>query len=139
MKLKNLRKKIRQLEKRLRKGQTRLVKLRRKLDAKEGAQGRKAGRESAVRTIRQTAKSSRPITSKSQTKAAAAKKPSVVKKVRREVNLSPERRAQLAAAMKARWAAKKAAAEASQEGAQTDQTSTLEGTSPALDGGHDGA
>jgi hypothetical protein len=141
MKLKNLRKKIRQLEKRLREGQTKLVKLKRKLDAKEGAQGRKAGKESAVRvrTIRQTAKSSRGITSKPQTKAAAAKKPSVVKKVRREVNLSPERRAQLAAAMKARWAAKKAAAEASPESAPPDQTSTLEGTSPALDRGHDGA
>ncbi len=141
MKLKNLRKKIRRLEKRVRKGQTKLAKLRRKLEAKEHAQGRKADRESAVRVraARQTAKSSRRINSKPDAKATTAKKPGVVKKVRRVVNLSPERRAQLAAAMKARWAAKKAAVETSPESAPTDQTSTPEGTSQALDGGHDGA
>lgn len=141
MKLKNLRKKIRRLEKRLRKGPKRLAKLRRKLEAKEGAQGREARRESAgrVRATGQTAKSSRRIKKKQPAKRAVGKKPSIVKKVKRKVNLSPERRAQLAAAMKARWAAKKAAAEASPESAPTDQPSTPELGAQAVESGHDGA
>lgn len=39
-----------------------------------------------------------------------ARKRTPAKKAKRKLNLSPERRAQLAAAMKARWAAKRAVA-----------------------------
>ena len=50
---------------------------------------------------------------KSASRAAAAiiaeARKGTVKKVKRKLNLSPERRAQLSAAMKARWAAKRAA------------------------------
>jgi len=47
-------------------------------------------------------------TAKSQVKPAGAQG-SAPKKVKRKLNLSPERREQLAAAMRARWAAKRAA------------------------------
>jgi membrane fusion protein, multidrug efflux system len=46
---------------------------------------------------------------------AAVKAPSAPKKVKRKLNLTPERRAQLAAAMRARWAAKRAAATNTQD------------------------
>jgi hypothetical protein len=61
----------------------------------ESAKALKAARKSAVRAA-----------------VAAEKKswePTGAKKAKRKLNLSPERRAQLAAAMKARWAAKRAA------------------------------
>jgi hypothetical protein len=41
---------------------------------------------------------------------STVKEPRVAGKKKRKLNLTPERRAQLAAAMKARWAAKRAAA-----------------------------
>ena len=94
MKLKNLRKKIRRLEKRLQEGGKRLAKLRQRLQAAEAAKAMKAARKSAAH-----AAAARP----------AAKKPSSVKKAKKKLNLSPERRAQLSVAMKARWAAKRAA------------------------------
>jgi hypothetical protein len=43
---------------------------------------------------------------------STVKEPRVAGKKKRKLNLTPERRAQLAAAMKARWAAKRAAAAA---------------------------
>ena len=83
MKPKKLRKKIEQLEKRLQQGSEKLAALKRKLQQAETAKALKAARKSAVR--------------------ATADRP------KKKLNLSPERRAQLSAAMKARWAAKRAA------------------------------
>jgi hypothetical protein len=120
MKLKTLTKKIRRLETRLREGPKKLAKLRRKLEAMEAIKAMEARRKSAARAAatRQAAKSSTPkerkkdaLTAQPRVRPAEAKRRSAAKKVKRKLNLSPERRAQLAAAMKARWAAKRAAAE----------------------------
>ena len=139
MKLKNLKKKIRRLEKRLREGPKKLAKLKRKLEAMEAVKAMHARKESAARArARQTPKSLSPIDGKPQAKTADAKKPSAVKKAKRKVTLSPEHRAQLAAAMKARWAAKKAVVEALPKTVPTDQASTLERTPRALESRHDG-
>ena len=94
MKIKGLRKKIRRLEKRLQEGPQKLANLKRRLEAVEAAKALSAARKSAVRAAAAL--------------IAEARKPAV-KKVKRKLNLSPERRAQLSAAMKARWAAKRAA------------------------------
>ena len=104
MKLKNLRKKIQRLEKRLREGPQKLAKLKQKLQAAEAAKAMKAARKSAARATaaRPAAKPSASMGKKSPAQKAA-KKPASVKKAKRKLNLSPERRAQLAAAMKARW------------------------------------
>lgn len=106
MKLKNLRKKIQRLEKRLQEGPKKLAKLRQKLQAAEAAKAKKTARKSA----------------KSPTQATAAKTRDAVKKPKKKLNLSPERRAQLSAAMKARWAAKRAA------GASTTTVSSGQGS-----------
>jgi predicted RNase H-like nuclease (RuvC/YqgF family) len=110
MKTKNLKKKIRRLEKRLQDGPKKLTKLKQRLQAAETARKLKAARKSTARAARAGAKSS---------KRAEPKKPAAVKKGKKKLNLSPERRAQLAAAMKARWAAKRAA-EANGKGASGD-------------------
>src|SRR5712692_2715755 len=86
-KAKNLKKRIRRLEARMQKGAKKLARLKRKLEAAETV-------SAAERTNRA---------------AAPAVKPAAVK-VKRKLNLTPERRAQLAAAMRARWAAKRAEA-----------------------------
>jgi hypothetical protein len=100
MKLKKLKKKIQELERRLREGPGKLAWLRRKLQQAESAKALKAARKSAARaTARSSGKGS-----------ASVEKPRPIKKTKRKLNLSPERRAQLSAAMKARWAAKRAAA-----------------------------
>jgi hypothetical protein len=96
MKRKKLKKKIQQLEKRLREGSGKLAGLKRKLQQAETAKALKAARKSAARATASAGK-------KSPEQTAGANKP------KRKLNLSPERRAQLAAAMKARWAAKRAA------------------------------
>ncbi len=88
MKLKKLKKKIRQLEKRLGEDALELAKLKSRLQKAETAKALKAARKSAAR-------------------ASAVRSPA--KKPKKKLNLSPERRAQLSAAMKARWAAKRAA------------------------------
>ena len=87
-----------------------------------------ARRESAARAraARQTAKPSTSTKRKPPAKTAEVKKPGAVKRAKKKLNLSPERRAQLAAAMKARWAAKRAAAEVNVTSAATDQPSTQE-------------
>jgi hypothetical protein len=103
MKLKKLRKKIQQLEKRLREGPEKLAILRRKLQQAESEKALKAARKSAARATASAGKNF-PETTIDTKKASAATKP------KRKLNLSPERRAQLAAAMKARWEAKRAAA-----------------------------
>ena len=123
MKLKKLRKRIQQLEKRLREGSDELARLRRKLQQAESTKALKAARKSAARA-------SASAGTKSPEPTTGAKKP------KRKLNLSPERRAQLAAAMKARWAAKRAA-----EGnttTSTDQNSPLPPTQ-APDNRADGA
>jgi len=117
MKPKNLRKKIRRLEKRLQEGSKKLANLRQKLQAAESAKAMKAARKSAARAT--AARST----------AAGAKKPDVEKKAKRKLNLSPERRAQLSAAMKARWAAKRAA-EANGKSASSDDQHSASGPAP---------
>ena len=127
MKPKNLMKKIRRLEKRLQEGSRKLAKLKQNLQAAESAKAMKAARKSA----RATAAKSSPST--------GATKPSSAKKAKKKLNLSPERRAQLAAAMKARWAAKRAVVEALPEIVSTDQASMLERTPQAAESRHEGA
>jgi hypothetical protein len=100
MKIKNLTKKIRLLEARQKKDAKKLAKLKNKLAAAKKKSAARAGK------ARQSAKSSTGTQKKERPMAAKPKG-----KVKRKLNLSPERRAQLAAAMKARWAAKRAGAE----------------------------
>ncbi len=102
MKLKKLRKKIQQFEKRLREDSEKLASLRRTLQQAETAKALKAARKSAARATALAGKNSPEPTT-------GARKPSDAKKPKKKLNLSPERRAQLSAAMKARWAAKRAA------------------------------
>jgi len=98
MKLKNLTKKIRRLEARLKKDAKKLAKLKRKHAAAKTAGAAK---------IKSKSRGSAGKARKTATASAGAS--SAAKKVKRKLNLTPERRAQLAAAMKARWAAKRAA------------------------------
>jgi hypothetical protein len=100
-KLKSLKKKIRRLEARQQKGAKKLAKLKQKLGAaaaktksKSTAPAKKPGKTSNV-------------SARTHEKQPAALKAQVQK---RKLNLTPERREQLAAAMRARWAAKRAAA-----------------------------
>jgi hypothetical protein len=96
MKPKKLKKRIQQLEKRLREDSEKLNRLKRKLQQAEMEKALKAARKSAARV----------------TALAGTKSPGSTtgeKKPKRKLNLSPERRAKLAAVMKARWAAKRAA------------------------------
>ena len=71
-----------------------MAKLKERLEAEEAAKALKAAKKSAARA--------------DAVLVADAMMPAA-KKAKRKLNLSPERRAQLAAAMKARWAAKRAA------------------------------
>src|SRR4051812_1265489 len=112
MNVKTLRKKIRKLETRLQEGPQKLARWKRKLEAMTAAKARKVTRKSAAQAAaaRQTVKVSVPIQKETsppapqpQKKAAVARKSGPAKKAKRKLNLSPERRAQLAAAMKARW------------------------------------
>ena len=103
MKLKTLKKKIRRLETRLLEGPKKLAKLKVKLGALVKANAAKSRKKAAA-----TGKKNRGTTAESQAKSTSAKG-SASKKVKRKLNLSPERREQLAAAMRARWAAKRAA------------------------------
>jgi chromosome segregation ATPase len=103
MKLKNIRKKIERLEARMQKDSRRITKLKRKLNALKAAKAQERQKKAATRAVaRQTASAPIPV---------EGKQPEI-KVVKRKLNLTPERRAALAAAMKARWAAKRAAAEA---------------------------
>lgn len=109
MKTKTLKKRIRRLETRLREGSRKLAKLKRKLEAQLKADAAKAKKKLAARAAAQTAVS---------TSGAPAK-------VKRKMNLSPERRAQLSAAMKARWAMIRAASATHPENASTSEFQTL--------------
>jgi hypothetical protein len=107
MKLKTLKKKIRRLETRLLEGPKKLAKLKGKLAALVKANAAKAKKKSTAR-VAVAGKKERSSTAKAQVKPAGTQG-SAPKKVKRKLNLSPERREQLAAAMRARWAAKRAA------------------------------
>ena len=108
MKLKTLKKKIRRLENRLLEGPKKLAKLKGKLAALLTANAAKARKKSKARAAA-TRKKQRTSTAKPQAKAAGAKGAAAPRKTKRKLNLSPERREQLAAAMRARWAAKRGA------------------------------
>ena len=109
MKSKTLKKKIRRFETRLQDGPKKLAKLKRKLEAQLAADAAKARKKAA-------AKAAKPGAGPS-----VVKGPSAPIKVKKKLNLSPERRAQLSAAMKARWAAKRASAPAGNSGDSSDQ------------------
>lgn len=134
MKLKNLKKKIRRLEARLQEGPKKLAKLKRKLAAATAASAEKARRKAAARAraalqpvkpAPPTQKKSVPSKAKAPTKPAGAKAPDTARKVKKKLNLSLERRAQLSAAMKARWVAKRAAAEANPQNTSVEGDFTL--------------
>ena len=107
MKLKTLKKKIRRLETRLLEGPKKLAKLKVKLGALVKANAAKSRKKAAAKAAA-TREKNRGTTAKSQAKSTSAKG-FAPKKAKRKLNLSPERREQLAAAMRARWAAKRAA------------------------------
>ena len=124
MKLKTLKKKIRRLETRLQEGPKKLAKWKRKLEALVTANAAKVRRKSAARAAA-TRRATKASVATS-VKPAGPKKGRAAKKGKRKLNLSPERRAQLAAAMKARWAARRATAETNPPNASTDRDFTLE-------------
>ena len=101
IKQKRLIKKIRRLEARLQKRATKLANLKRKLRAMEAAKFAKAKSKSVTVRQRRLAMTA-PI-------PQGTSAGSSLKKVKKNRHITPERRAQLAAAMKARWAAKRAA------------------------------
>lgn len=120
MKTKTLRKKIGRLEARLQEGAKKLAKLKRKLSAATTA-GSKTKKKSAAHA----GKSTRTPRKKLHAAAKAQVKQSAAKKVKRKLNLSPERRAELAAAMKARWAAKRAMVDANPQDSSMNRDFTL--------------
>ena len=110
-KVKSLTKKIRRLEARLKKGEQKLAKLKQKLGAAETRAVAKPKSKSAAHAKKAGKASASSDKKKAGVKpAATGKGSSAAKSAKRKLNLTPERRAQLAAAMKARWAAKRAAA-----------------------------
>ena len=122
MKTKRLTKKIQRLEARLQKRAKKLASLKQKLRAAEGAtlaktkRKRAAGAREALIPVRVAAlqKNRRRLTTKTAPKPARASGRVSFKEVKEKRQITPERRAQLSAAMKARWAAKRAAAAAPQ-------------------------
>ena len=118
-KRKNLSKKIDRLKARLASDAKKLAKLTMKLGA--------ATKEGKTKGKRKTAAQSGKASASSKKKSSAGQKPEAPKP-KKKLNLTPERRAQLAAAMKARWEAKRAAAAANSQAAPTVQGS------PAGDG-----
>jgi predicted RNase H-like nuclease (RuvC/YqgF family) len=124
-KFKSLQKKIRRLEARLQKGEKKLARLKQKLGA---AETRAAARpkDKSTGVTQKASKASASIDKnkkrsplKTGAKPAASVKGSgSARSAKRKLNLTPERREQLAAVMRARWAAKRAAA-----GTNTQQSS----------------
>jgi hypothetical protein len=120
MKTKRLTKKIQRLEARLQKGAKKLASLKQKLRAAEATRLAKTKRKRASQAreslipVRVAAlqKNSRRLTAKTAPKPASGR--ISFKEVKKKRQITPERRAQLSAAMKARWAAKRAAAAAPQ-------------------------
>ena len=103
MKPKKLSKRIRRLEARLQKGAKKLAKLKQKFEVEATAGADKTKGKSFAHAG-----------------TGGVKEPSVAKIAKRKLNLTPERRAQLSAAMKARWAAKRAAAAANLQNTSAD-------------------
>jgi hypothetical protein len=134
MKLKTLNKKIHRLEARLQKGAQKLARLKRKVpialaaasvkSKKKSAGGAGKARQSTKASSR-TQKEKGRLTARTPVKSAGVKGPAAARKVKRKLNLSPERRAQLAAAMKARWAAKRGAVEATSQEASANHDFTI--------------
>ncbi len=114
MKLKTLKKKIRRLETRLLEGPRKLAKLKGKLSALLTANAAQASKKSKARAAG-ARKKQHSSAAKPQAKATGAKKVAAPRKAKRKLNLSPERREQLAAAMRARWAEKRAAGATAQD------------------------
>src|SRR5260370_29614727 len=118
MKIKRLNKKIQRLEARLQKGAKKLASLKQRLRAAQAAilaktkRKRAAGAREALIPVRVAAlrKNQRRITAKTTPKPAGATGRISFKEVKKKRQITPERRAQLSAAMKARWASKRAAA-----------------------------
>jgi DNA anti-recombination protein RmuC len=110
MKPKNILKKIRRVEARLQKGAKKLAKLKQKLAA--ATKGGTAKKSTARASETRKSAKNRRLTPIQERLTEVKQRPTAAKKAKRKLNLTPERRAQLAAAMKARWAAKRAAAEA---------------------------
>jgi chromosome segregation ATPase len=113
---KSLKKKIRRLEARLQKGEKKLARLKQKLGAAEKRAAAKPKSKSAG--LAQKAGKASGSTAKNKKPSKTVKGSGAAKRAKRKLNLTPERREQLAAAMRARWAAKRAAA-----GANTQQSS----------------
>ena len=114
MKLKTLKKKIRRLETRLQEGPQKLARLKRKLAAQMKAEAAASKKKTTARSTTKGLASPATISKQrrpaAKTQAPSANKiiPAAPPKVKRTLNLSPERRAQLSEAMKARWAVRKA-------------------------------
>jgi chromosome segregation ATPase len=128
MNLKTLRKKIQKLETRLQDGPAKLARWKSKLAKLEKAKAQKAKRKAAAPAAQRlkpgpkSAQREKKPSAKSPPATAAdtqGNKPAA--KVKRKLNLSPERRAQLSAAMKGRWAAKRAGAETSPQNGSSEQ------------------
>jgi hypothetical protein len=118
MKIKRLAKKIRRLEARLQKGAEKLASLKQKLKAakrKSAARAREALIPERVAALQRTAPEP----------AGGASERVSLKEVKKKRQITPERRAQLSAAMKARWAAKRAAAAAAPQDNAPGQGVTL--------------
>ena len=121
MKTRRLTKKIQRLEARLQRGAKKLASLKQKLRAAEAARlaktkrKRAAGAREALIPVRVAAlqKNQRRLTAKTTPKPAGGSGRISFKEVKKKRQITAERRAQLSAAMKARWAAKRAAAEVS--------------------------
>ena len=114
---KSLKKKIRRLEARLQKGEKKLARLKQKLGAAETRAAAKP-KSKSTGVAQKAGKASGSIDKNKKRSplktgvkpAATVKGEGAVKSAKRKLNLTPERREQLAAAMRARWAAKRAAA-----------------------------
>ena len=113
---KSLKKKIRRLEARLQKGERKLARLKQKLGAAETRAAAKPKRKSTGVTQKAGEASASIDKNKKRSPlktgvklAASVKGSGAAKSAKRKLNLTPERREQLAAAMRARWAAKRAA------------------------------
>ena len=131
-KRKNLNKRIQRLKDRLAKDARKLAKLTVKLGAAV-AGGVGAGKRKAGGRARKGRKAADPTASARRRKVAAPKPKAPVKsaastgkaapKAKKKLNITPERRAQLSAAMKARWEAKRAAHGGNTQGGSNDQGS----------------
>ena len=114
MKRRKLEKKVGRLEALLRKGKKKLSKLKRKIKADSTAATKKKNRKStkpleAERASNEAALAERR-TSDSRVEGTGRSKGTSQRKVKQTRSLTPEGRAKLSAAMKARWAAKRASA-----------------------------